>query len=139
MMGTKVTFDTVKSIGLLLPEVEVSTAYGAPSLKLRGQLMTCPALNKSAEPDSIVVKVSFDQRDDLLREAPDIYYVTDHYVNYPSVLVRLSRIEPDALKDLLGMAWSFVTKESSRGKRTVPKKGVSRRRTKGSALLSRMD
>jgi hypothetical protein len=30
--------------------------------------------------------------------------VTDHYVNYPIVLVRLSRIQLDALKDLLTMA-----------------------------------
>ena len=125
-MGTKVTFDTVKSIGLLLPEVEVSTAYGAPSLKLRGQLMTCPALNKSAEPDSIVVKVSFDQRDDLLREAPDIYYVTDHYVNYPSVLVRLSKIQPEVLRDLLRMSWEFVKAKEPAGKR---KKRAIRKRT----------
>ena len=40
--------------------------------------------------------------------APDIYYLTDHYVNYPVVLVRLSRIHPDALRDLLGIAWHFV-------------------------------
>jgi len=126
MMGTKVTFDTVKSIGLLLPEVEVSTAYGAPSLKLRGQLMTCPALNKSAEPDSIVVKVSFDQRDDLLREAPDIYYVTDHYVPYPSVLVRLAKIQPEVLRDLLRMSWEFVKAKEAAGKR---KKRAIRKRT----------
>ena len=125
-MGTKVTFDTVKSIGLLLPEVEVSTAYGAPSLKLRGQLMTCPALNKSAEPDSIVVKVSFDQRDDLLREAPDIYYVTDHYVPYPSVLVRLAKIQPEVLRDLLRMSWEFVKAKEAAGKR---KKRAIRKRT----------
>ena len=125
-MGTKVTFDTVKSIGLSLPEVEVSTAYGAPSLKLRGQLMTCPALNKSAEPDSIVVKVSFDQRDDLLREAPDIYYVTDHYVPYPSVLVRLSKIQPEVLRDLLRMSWEFVKAKEAAGKR---KKRAIRKRT----------
>ena len=50
---------------------------------------------------------------------PDVYYLKDHYVNYPCVLVRLSRIHPDALRDLLGMAWRFVTAKTLRGKRTV--------------------
>lgn len=35
---------------------------------------------------------------------PDVYYVTDHYVDYPTVLVRLSRIHQDSLKDLLSVA-----------------------------------
>ena len=37
------------------------------------------------------------------------YYVTDHYLNYNAVLVRLSRVTPDVLRDLLGMAHKFVT------------------------------
>jgi hypothetical protein len=135
----KTSFDLVRKIALRLPEVEDSTAYGSPAFKVRGKLLACIAINKSAEPGSLVVRVDFDRRTELIETAPDVYYLTDHYVNYPSVLVRLSRIEPDALKDLLKMAWSFVTKESSGGKRTVPKKGVARRRTKGSALLSRID
>jgi hypothetical protein len=59
---------------------------------------------RSAEPDSLAVSIDFDQRAEFLAEAPDVYYLTDHYVNYPVVLVRLSRIHLDALKDLLGMA-----------------------------------
>lgn len=139
MPNAKTSFDLVRKIALRLPEVEESAAYGSPALKVRGKLLACIAIHKSAEPGSLVVRVDFDRRTELIETAPDVYYLTDHYVNYPSVLVRLSRIQPDALRDLLGMAWSFVTKESSRGKRTVPKKGVARRRTKGSALRSRMD
>jgi len=131
----KVNFDTVRKIALQLPEVEDSSAYGSPAFKVRGKLLACIAINKSAEPGSLVARLDFDRRAELIETAPDIYYLTDHYVNYPSVLVRLSRIEPDALKDLLGMAWSFVTKESARGRHIVPK----RRRTKGSALPSRID
>ena len=40
-------------------------------------------------------------------------------MNYPSVLVRLSRIHPDALRDLLGMAWRFVTAKKPGGKRVT--------------------
>ena len=111
-MRNKVTFDTVKRIGLALPEVEESTTYGVSALKVRGKLLACPAINKSAEPGSIAIRVTFDQRDELIADAPDIYYVTDHYVNYPSVLVRLSRIDTDALRGLLRMSWDYVTSKT---------------------------
>jgi hypothetical protein len=45
----------------------------------------------------------------MLTEAPDVYYVTDHYVPYPMVMVRMSRINRDALKGrLLKAGWRFV-------------------------------
>jgi hypothetical protein len=72
-----------------------------------------PALHKSAEPNSLAVRIGVDQRAGLIAAEPSVYYVTDHYVNYPTVLVRLSGIHPDALRDLLGMAWSFVTKKNA--------------------------
>jgi len=58
---------------------------------------------------------------ELMAAAPDIYYLTDHYVNYPVVLVRLSRIHPDALRDLLGIAWHFVKTKKPGSKRSVRK------------------
>ena len=75
--------------------------------------------NKSAEPDSLVVRIDFDQRAALLAEAPETYYVTDHYVNYPSVLVRMSRIGKDELRDLLSSAWRFVTSQKRRKTRAT--------------------
>jgi hypothetical protein len=108
-MASKVDFDTVRKIALGMPDVEESTAYGSQALKVRGKLLACIPTNKSAEPDSLMVRMDFDRRAELLAAAPDIYYLPEHYVNYPSVLVRLSRIHPDALRDLLDMAWRFVT------------------------------
>jgi hypothetical protein len=103
-------FDVVLEAARALPEVEQSTAWGAASLKAGGKLLACQAIHKSAEPDSIVVKIPMDQRDELIAAEPDVYYITDHYVNYPSVLVRLPRIGQDALRDLLGMAWQFANR-----------------------------
>jgi hypothetical protein len=107
--GSKSNFDTVREIGLTLPGVEQSTAYGAPALKVRGKLLACVPTHRSAEPGSVVVRVDFDDRAELLAAAPDVYYVTDHYLGYSAVLVRLSRVTPDVLRDLLGMAHKFVT------------------------------
>lgn len=128
MPSNKIDFDTVRRIALELPDVEQSTAYGSPALKVHGKLLTCIATNKSAEPGSLAVRIDFDRRAELLEEAPDVYYLTDHYVNYSCVLVRLSRIHPDALRDLLGAAWRFVTAKATGSKRTVSKRKPIRAR-----------
>jgi hypothetical protein len=109
MPRTAIDFDTVRTIGLALPGVEESTAYGLPALKIHGKLLACVPANRSAEPASLVVRVDFEDRAELLAEAPEVYYVTDHYVGYTAVLVRLSRVNPEMLRDLLGMAYKFVT------------------------------
>ena len=109
MPGSTLNFDIVRKIGRGLPGVEESTAYGSPALKVRGKLLAGVPTHRSAEPDSLVVRVDFDDRAALLAEAPDVYYVTDHYVGYSAVLVRLTRVTPDVLRDLLGMAHKFVT------------------------------
>jgi hypothetical protein len=107
-----INFETVRNIGLALPGVEDSTAYGAPALKVRGKLLACIPTHRSAEPGSLVVRIDFVDRAELLTAAPDVYYVTDHYAGYNAVLVRLSRITPDVLRDLLGMAYKFVTRKA---------------------------
>src|SRR5215204_485139 len=95
------TFATVRKLGLGLPDVEESTSYGEPSLKVGGQMFACIASNKQAEPGTLVVRLDFEQRDELVAAEPDVYYLKPHYVPYPCVLVRLSRIRRDALADLL--------------------------------------
>ena len=128
MPRNKIDFDTVRRMALSLPDVEESTTYGSPALKVRGKLLTCIPIHKSAEPDSLAVRIDFDRRAELMVASPDVYYLTNHYVNYPVVLVRLSRILPDALRDLLGMAWRFVTATTLRGKHIIRKQKDSRSR-----------
>src|SRR5438876_780857 len=118
-MAGKITFDTVRKIASAFPGVEESTTYGAPSLKIGGTLLTCMAINKSAEPNSLVLRIDTDQRDALIAEAPDTFYVTDHYVNYPCVLVRLSRVKAGVLRDLLHASWKFVSANATRKRRPL--------------------
>jgi hypothetical protein len=113
MPKSTINFDTVRNIGLALPGVEESTAYGQRALKVSGKLLACVPANRSAEPGSLAVRVDFDDRAELLAADPDVYYVTDHYVGYTAVLVRLSRVTPDVLRDLLGMAYKFVTRNAA--------------------------
>jgi hypothetical protein len=113
MPTSRIDFDTVRKIGLALPGVEESTTYGSPALKVHGKLLACVPSHRSAEPGSLVIRVDFDDRAELLAADPDVYYVTDHYAGYNAVLVRLSRVHRDVLRDLLGMAYKFVTRKAA--------------------------
>ena len=102
-------FETVRLLGLALPGVEAATKYdGSPVLKRDGSFMAGLALHPSAEPDTLVVRVDLEQREALLEDAPETYYLTDHYRRHPVVLVRLSRIDREALRDVLSMSWRLT-------------------------------
>jgi hypothetical protein len=113
MAKSAINFDTVRDIGLALPGVEESTAYGQPALKTHGKLLATLASHRSAEPGSLVVRVDIGDRAELLAADPSVYYLTDHYVGYSAVLVRLSRIDREVLRDLLGMAYKFVNRKAA--------------------------
>jgi hypothetical protein len=119
-------FDTVLDLARDLPGIEAGMTFGATSLKLHGRLLACPAMNKSAEPDTLMVRISFDQRDALILSDPEVFYLTDHYVNYPCVLVRLARIRRDGLRALLVMAWEFADSRKKTEKRAITRTKRSR-------------
>ena len=113
-MPRRYTFKIVEAIGRTLPDVEVTTTWGKPALKVKGKMFVCIASHKSAEPNTLVVMMDFADRDALLEDDPDTYYLKEHYVNYPCVLVRLSHIHPDALRDLVIGAHRFVSAKARR-------------------------
>ena len=120
-MPTKSTsFARVRALGCSLSDVEEGTSWGAEALKTGGQMFACIPTHKSAEPDSLAVRIDFAQRDELLAADPKTYYVKEHYVNYPCVLVRLARIHDDALRDLLRMAHEYVRARARRSARRQP-------------------
>ena len=117
-MTTVFNFDTVREIGLSLAEVVEGTAYGAPALKVRGNLLACVPTNKSAEVNSIVVRIDSGRRAQLLREHPEVFYITEHYAPHPTVLVRLPKITRTELKKLLSEAWNFASANPARASRS---------------------
>ena len=108
--SNRLTFDRVKKLGLKLPGVVVDKYFGMPALKLDGQMLACMASHKSAEPNTLVVRIDFFERDLRVTNEPDIYYLKPHYVSYPCVLTRLSRVSDAALRELLESGWRFIKK-----------------------------
>jgi hypothetical protein len=104
-----------------MPDVEEGTSFGAPALMVGGTMFVCIPTNKSAEPGSIVVRMSFLERDLRLRAEPAAYYVKPHYEGYPCVLARVQSLNDEALAELLETGWQFI-----RSKRTA-KRSTKRR------------
>ena len=121
-------FESVRAVGLALPDVEATTRYdGSPVLKLGGCFMAGLATHRSAEPDTLVVRAGFDEREWLIEDAPDTYYLTDYYRRYPLVLVRLSHVNRDALRDLLSVSWRLTSvkardRRRDRGRADYPRR-----------------
>ena len=99
-----VTFQDFAAAAVKLPEVEISKSYGTPALKVRGKLMA--RLHQDGE--AVVLRTELLDRQILMQADPEVFYITEHYQNYPLVLVRLSKVRRAALPDLLERAWRLV-------------------------------
>jgi hypothetical protein len=97
-------YGTVRRLALALPGVEEGSCYGTPALRVRGKLLA--RLKEDGE--TLAVRCRHEERDLLLQAAPRVFFLTDHYRDYPWVLVRLPVIETGELQDLLERAWATV-------------------------------
>jgi hypothetical protein len=125
-------FEAVRRVGCALPDVEATTKYdGSPVLKVGGCFMAGLAMHRSAESGTLVVRTGFEQREGLVADAPETYYLTEYYRKHPVVLVRLSAISHDALRDLLSVSWRLTLAKVRRTRRkpltTYPPPLVPRR------------
>jgi hypothetical protein len=108
--GKAVTYETVRRIALAFPDVEDGFSYGTPALKVKGNLF----VRLRPDLDSVVVKMPLDRRDELIAAEPERYFITDHYLRYPWVLVRLATARAEALPELLQTAYQAALPEKRR-------------------------
>lgn len=108
--------------GLSLPDVEAATRYdGSPVLKAGGCFVAGLASHPSAEPGSLVVRADLDERDRLLEDAPEVYYLTDYYCRHPVVLARLARLDRAALRDLLSVSLRLTRPRMKQARKRIPR------------------
>src|SRR5580700_7296509 len=109
--GTKrlaVTFEQVRLAAHVFPGVEDSTSYGTPALKVRGKLLA--RVHQNGE--CFVLRANLLDREILMQSDPKVFFITDHYRDYPWILVRFSAVDPRALSDLIERAWRLVAPKS---------------------------
>jgi hypothetical protein len=97
------TWATVKKVGKRLPGVEESTWYRTPSLKVGKRSFV-----RLREPGVIVVLVDEGEKELLLRAESNVFFTSPPFDGYPAMLVRLSAIEPDELREVLIDSWRKV-------------------------------
>jgi hypothetical protein len=100
MVQRKLSLAAIRRVAGALPDVEEGTSYGTPAWRQRGRLLA--RLHQDGE--SIVLKVGDETRDHLLQADPRTFFVTDHYLGYPTVLARLNRLSALDLRKFLARA-----------------------------------
>src|ERR1700722_3085113 len=103
-----VTFEHVRLAAQAFPGIEDSTSYRTAALKVRSKLLA--RLHQSGE--CFVLRADLLDREILMQADPRVFYVTDHYQNYPWVLVRFSAVDVGALPNLIERAWRLVAPKS---------------------------
>jgi hypothetical protein len=84
-----------------LPGVEVAPHRGKPWLKVAGKGLAGPC----RYPDTLAIHCPLELKEALIEARPDLYYDTDHFSGWPSILVRMAAIDDESLKDRLEAAW----------------------------------
>ena len=102
------SFEKVRKLRHALHNIEEGTMYGAPALNERGKMFACMASHRSAEPETLAVRVAFPGAGPLITANAETFYRIPHYIGYPCVLVRLRRISPRALRGLLHRDGGFI-------------------------------
>ncbi|VIO80745.1 MmcQ/YjbR family DNA-binding protein [Bradyrhizobium ivorense] len=104
------TFDDIRTLALTWPEVEDGTSYGTPALKVRKKLL----VRLREDGDSLVMPgVPPDERDMLVERQPGVFYFTDHYRDYPTVLIRLSKAKRASVEPLLRRHWRTLASKQA--------------------------
>src|SRR5262245_23332760 len=105
------SFDAVCNLALAFPGVELGTAYGTPALRVKGKFLC--RLKEDGE--TLAIRCDIEERGARIAAEPQSYFITDHYRDYPAVLVRLARISAPAMRELIEQEW----------RRAAPKKLVA--------------
>ncbi|OYU88847.1 MAG: hypothetical protein CFE29_14870 [Bradyrhizobiaceae bacterium PARB1] len=105
------TFDDVRALALTWPEVEDGTSYGTPALKVRKKLLT----RLKEDGDTLVMPgVPHEEREMLVDSRPKIFSFTDHYRDYPIVLITLSKARRAHIEPLLRRQWLALASKTAR-------------------------
>ena len=99
--GSAATFEAARQLALSLPHVKEVSSYGTPGFKVAGKLFA----RFHQDGEAVVVRIDPKERQMRMRADPHAFFITDHYLHYPWMLVRLSAVRLEDLHELLQDAW----------------------------------
>lgn len=107
------TWADVERIARALPDAEETTTYRQRCFKVNGR----PFVNRGRVDGAIVTRAPDEERDLLIAARPDVYFVTDHYLGWEAVLVRLDAVDEDELAGRLEDSYAFMREKPKKRRR----------------------
>lgn len=93
--------ETLRRIALSFPGVEEGTSYGTLAFRVSKKFLC----RMKEDGESLAIRMDFVEREMLIEGEPETFYITEHYRNYPMVLIHLSKVHPEELKRIFANAW----------------------------------
>lgn len=122
--GRGVRVDAARRLLLQLPNVVEGRSYGLPSYLLNGRFL---ARFRDADTVLVLQLATIDERDVLMQLDPRAFFFTEHYRNYPAVLIRLAEVPQPLLAEVVSEAWRHVAALPPARKRPKSTTGAKRR------------
>src|SRR5579885_750191 len=87
-----------RRIMLAIPGTDERLWFREPSVFIHDRFLA----KTHKKEDAVTLQVgSMEMRDMMLEAEPKLFYITDHYKNFPFVLIRLSALTKTVLKEIL--------------------------------------
>lgn len=120
-----VTVTAARRLLLKFPGVKEGRSYGMPSFLLNGRFLA-----RFRDDDTVLVLqlATIGERDVLMDLDARAFFFTEHYRNYPAVLIRLAEVPPPLLRDVVREAWRHGAALPPARPRRKPAGGGRRRR-----------
>ncbi|HPH84968.1 MAG TPA: hypothetical protein PLC48_05885 [Ferruginibacter sp.] len=103
IQATSRYWEKVRSFALSLPETHEQICHGTPACYTGKKFFT--RIQENGE----TLVVYNDDRDAWIESDPDLFFYTDHYKNYPILLIHLPGVSMKSLKELLVISWKLRT------------------------------
>lgn len=96
-------FERARRLGAHLPGLEVANYHHFQALKVNGKLVA----NICREPGALAVHCPLELKRQLVEAAPEVFYDTPHFAGWPSILVRMDRVDDETLRSRIEAAWQM--------------------------------
>ena len=122
-----ITVAAARRFVLDLPDIIEGRSYGMPSFLLQGRFFA-----RFRDEDTVLVLqlATIAEREVLMELDPRAFFFTDHYRNYPAVLIRLAEVPRPLFTAVVREAWDQVsavraTRSRARGAKAGPRGATS--------------
>jgi len=113
-------WNKVGAIVAKFPGAEAGSSYGTPAFNVNKKLFV--RLKENGK----TIVVFTNERDKWMKQQPETFFITDHYKNYPMMLIDMVTVKNKELERLLLASWQLKAGERllQEIKKTSLKKGL---------------